>query len=331
MSLVVIKAGIMDMVQDAGRFGYRHLGINPSGAMDRYAMRVANFLVGNDPGEAVIEMHFPAAAFLFRSPALIALAGGDFSAHINGEPVPPLHAIIVGRNDVLQFHHPQQGARAYLAVRSGLATDPWLNSRSTNAKAGAGGFHGRRLQRNDELPIRTAEAMRQRWRQKNFSILPWKADTDWGDTEAEVAVLPGQEWEWLTMEAQENFFMTSFLVTRQSDRMGYRLDNIPLPALISTELVSSAVCFGTVQLLPDGKLIVLMADHQATGGYPRIAQVISAHHSKLAQCRAGERIRFVSVSQEKAVELYLKQEQHLQLLRNACTFRLDQYLQNHPG
>ena len=104
MSLKIIKAGIQDTIQDMGRYGHQHLGINPSGAMDKYAMQVANILVGNEPREAIIEMHFPASVFMFTQPALIALAGADLSASINGEPVPGLHTIIVGRNDVLQFH-----------------------------------------------------------------------------------------------------------------------------------------------------------------------------------------------------------------------------------
>src|SRR5689334_12188357 len=143
MSLTIIKAGIQDTIQDLGRYGHQHLGINPSGAMDKYAMQLANMLVGNDPAEAVLEMHFPASVFLFKKDAMIAITGADFSPSINGEPIPSGHAIIVNKNDVLQFHKPVNGSRAYLAVKGGYAIAPWLNSRSTHLKAAAGGFFGR--------------------------------------------------------------------------------------------------------------------------------------------------------------------------------------------
>ena len=120
--------------------------------------------------------------------------------------------------------------------------------------------------------------------------------------------------------------MTSFVITNQSDRMGYRLNNIPLHSITPEEVVSSAVSFGTVQLLPDGRLIVLMADHQTTGGYPRIAHVISAHQRKLAQMKAGDKIHFRLTDQLTAEQLFIKQQQHLQQLQNACTFRLEEYL-----
>lgn len=323
MSLQIIKAGIMDTIQDGGRCGYQHLGINPSGAMDRYAMQTANLLVGNDPAEAVIELHFPASVFLFGYPALIAISGANFSATINGDPVPHLHPLWVNKNDVLQFQKPSEGARACLAIAGGLNIEPWLGSNSTNLKAGCGGNEGRSLQKGDELLFR--QSFPATPGESEFKVLPWKADTIWGDEIQEVAVLPGNEWDRLSTESKENFAMTSFVITQQSDRMGYRLNNIPLPVMTHEELVSAAVSFGTVQLLPDGKLIILMADHQTTGGYPRLAHVISAHHSKLAQLKAGNKIRFRFTDQETAERLYIKQQQHLLQLQNACTFRLEQY------
>lgn len=323
MSIQIIKSGIMDTIQDGGRTGYPHLGINPSGAMDRYAMQTANLLVGNDPAEAVIELHFPASVFLFGYPALVAVGGADFSATINGDPVPALQPLWVNRNDVLQFHKPVSGARACLAIAGGLHVKPWLGSNSTNLKAGCGGFAGRNLQKGDELLFR--QSFPAPPDPDAFRILPWKADAAWGDEIPEIAVLPGNEWDRLTTESRENFFMTSFVITQQSDRMGYRLNNIPLPVMTQEELVSSAVSFGTVQLLPDGKLIVLMADHQTTGGYPRLAHVISAHHSKLAQLKAGDKIRFRFTDHATAERLFLKQQQHLLQLQNACTFRLEEY------
>ena len=323
MSLKIIKAGIQDTIQDMGRYGQQHLGINPTGAMDTYAMQVANILAANKMDEAIIELHFPASVFMFTQPALIALGGADFTASINGEPVPVLHAIIVGKNDVLQFHKPINGSRAYLAVNGGFVLHKWMNSYSTHLKAKAGGFNGRTFQKDDELLLR--KPFSSSLKQSDFVVLPWQVDTKWINDQKEIFVLPGNEWERLTAESKEIFLMTSFVITNQSDRMGYRLNNIPLPVMSNEEIISSAVSFGTVQLLPDGKLIVLMADHQTTGGYPRIAHVISAHHSKLAQLKAGDKIYFRLTDQQTAEELYIKQQQHLLQLQNACTFRVEEY------
>ena len=323
MSLKIIKAGLLDTLQDGGRFGYQQLGINPTGAMDKYAMQVANILVGNAREEAVIEMHFPAAVFMFMQPALIALSGANFAPRINGEAVPSLQPLLVAKNDLLQFHQPLQGASAYLAVAGGLAIDKWLNSYSTNLKAGAGGYRGRKLQQDDEILLRNPGLFSQE--EKAVTLLPWKADTNWNQEDGDILFLPGNEWEMLTSESKEKLSNSSFAIAPQSDRMGYRLNNVPLQRSASEEIVSSAVSFGTVQLLPDGSLIILMADHQTTGGYPRIAHVISAHHSKLPQRKAGDSIRFKLTGQATAEKLYIKQQQHLLQLQNACTFRLEEY------
>src|SRR5688572_4286001 len=151
MSLRIIKAGIHDTIQDQGRYGYQQFGINPNGAMDRYSMSVANILVGNDPSEAVIELHFPSSVFLFTRACLLAISGADFSPSINGDPVNINQPIVVAKNDILHFQKPVRGARCYLAIDEGFELDKWLNSYSTNTKAKAGGFHGRTLQKDDEL------------------------------------------------------------------------------------------------------------------------------------------------------------------------------------
>lgn len=326
MSITIIRAGIADAIQDKGRYGYQQLGINPGGAMDQYAMQVANALTGNAPGEAVIELHFPASVLLFDAPALIALSGADFSASINGEPIPILHPVLVFKNDVLQFHKPLAGARACLSIRGGMDIAPWLGSTSTNLKAGAGGLSGRVLQKGDIIGFKGNAVPGIADAGSTFRVLPWRADTGPVETQEPVLVLAGHEWNRLTESAKTQFAHSTFIITRQSDRMGYRLLNEPLTALHNEEMVSSAVSFGTIQLLPDGKLIVLMADHQTTGGYPRIGHVITAHHSRLAQLNPGDGIRFQLTDQATAELLLRKQQQHLQQLQNACTFRLEEYL-----
>lgn len=153
MSIQVIRAGIMDSLQDKGRFGFQQLGINPTGAMDIFSMEMSNLLTGNAPGEAVIEMHFPAPVLLFRSDALIALSGADFTATLNDQPLPLHQPVWVKEKDVLAFRSPVKGARLYLSVAGGFAIDHWMGSGSTNLVAAAGGFSGRALSIGDEIPL----------------------------------------------------------------------------------------------------------------------------------------------------------------------------------
>jgi antagonist of KipI len=327
MSLKILKAGVADSIQNSGRYGWQYLGINPGGAMDHYAMTLANILVCNDDHEAVIEMHFPASVFLFQQASVIALAGTGFSANLNGEYIPLYQPVFVSKNSVLLFEEPGQGTRTYLAVKGGFDIPSWLNSYSTNIKAGAGGFMGRVLQKNDELPLKQTIHLPEKIMQQEKFVFPWRADPDWGDAaKDEIFVIPGNEWEWLTNASQQDFENNEFIITPHSDRMGYRLSGTVLQSHTTDELVSSAVGFGTVQLLPDGQLIVLMADHQTTGGYPRVAHVISAHHSKLAQRRPGNAIRFKLTTLQMAEALFIKQQQHLSLLREACRLRYHEFV-----
>jgi antagonist of KipI len=327
MNLRVIKAGVMDTIQDLGRYGWQHAGINPGGAMDKLSAQVANSLVGNEATDAVIELHFPASAFFFEQPSLIAITGADFSATLNGEEIPGMRPVLVSKYSILQFHKVVNGARAYLAVHGGLGTEPWLNSSSTHLKAEAGGYKGRILQKDDEIAFRQEVDLCPLLEKKEFEILPWKADNDWSNNHhGEIWALPGHEWDWVSDACMQKFFEESFVITNHSDRMGYHLKGAPLSTTIKEEMVSSAVSFGTVQLLPDGQMIVLMADHQTTGGYPRLAHVISVHHSRLAQMKPGDQFRFRFTDQATAEDLYIKQQQHLLQLQNACKFKLEQLL-----
>lgn len=327
MNLRIIKAGVLDTVQDMGRYGWQHLGINPGGVMDKLSARVANILVGNDMNEALIELHFPASAFFFERPALIAVSGADFSASVNGEEIPCLRPVLVSKYSILQFHGVRSGARAYLAVHGGLEIPVWLSSSSTHLKAVAGGYKGRALQKDDEIELRTKHDLSGLLDKKEFTVLPWKTDDEWGDNNTQqILVLPGNEWNQLNDQSKESFFDQTFLITTHSDRMGYHLKSESLTTRTHEEVISSAVSFGTVQLLPDGQLIVLMADHQTTGGYPRLAHVISAHHSRLAQMKPGEQISFRFTDPQTAEELLIKQQQHLLQLQNACKFKLDELL-----
>jgi antagonist of KipI len=322
MSLRIIKAGLLDTIQDTGRWGFQHLGINPGGAMDRFSSQLANALLGRDLHAPVIELHFPAAQILFTKAAVICLTGANFSPVINGRPVPINHPIAVAENSVLGFTHHNSGCRAYLSVANGLKLEPWLGSYSTHLKAACGGLSGRSLRQHDEIFFEE-EQIGNFGSVNDFSILHWKA-MEVVDSRTEIEFIFGSEWGWLTEASKQAFETGWHQLTAATDRMGYRLAGQQLKTTSSEQLVSSGVCFGTVQLLPDGQLILLMADHQTTGGYPRIAQVISAHLPLLAQKKPNDIIRFKLTSLKAAQEKLVAQKKYLQQLQIACKLKMEQ-------
>jgi len=321
MSIEVIKAGITDSFQDGGRFGFQHLGINPNGAMDLTAMKTANALVGNVLNEAVIELSFPAAIFHFRQPALIALSGADHAPKINGQRVPVHQPMLVPAGSELKFTKALHGSWSYLAVHGGFELSSWLHSYSTNSKAHMGGFHGRSLKKGDVIPVRRSVPD-----SAELRVLPWRANVSelYAPVNSHNAIrcIKGNEFDWLTKRVQTDFLKQQFSVSTHSDRMGYRLSGHALKQSKRQELLSTAVTFGTIQLLPSGELITLMADHQTTGGYPRVAHVISADRSRMAQSRPKDVIRFSFVDYQTAEELYVKQEQSIRQLQQSCKFKL---------
>ena len=331
MSLKIVKAGMLDSIQDMGRFGYQQVGINPTGVMDKYAAAIANILVGNNYNEPVIEIHFPAATIFFEQATIIALSGADFNASINETQIPTNHPVIVNKNTTLQFNSPKNKSHCYLAIRGGMKLSKWLNSYSTNLKAEAGGFSGRRLLKDDIIELNEEPAVNKMDESDGIApghkILPWQASENFGmEDTSQLMVMPGAEWDWLDKNSQEKFLRNPFFISHNSDRMGYRLASEPLHVISKTELVSSAVSFGSIQLLPDGQLIILMADNQTTGGYPRLGNIISAHLPMLAQMKAGDKIQFKFTDHITAESLLLKQQQHLMQLEIACKLRLENYI-----
>lgn len=325
MSIRVQKPGLLDTLQDRGRYGYQQSGINPGGAMDRLAMRVANMLVGNDPGTAVLEMHFPAAVLLFETTTLIALSGADFSPEMEGREVPLHQPVLVNRGTVLQCKKQRKGARTYLAVAGGFESAEWLHSASTQLQVKAGGFAGRALQKQDSLLLKKPQPYPFPEPSQGFVTLPWRADMNGLYQDGPVRCIAGNELDNLDNPSRQLLTDAVFQITRGSDRMGYRLQGPELHTNLAGELVSTAVTRGTIQLLPNGQLIVLMADHQTTGGYPRLGHVTSADLPVLAQKQAGEEFGLQLVSVSEAEKILREQEMNLQQLQNACNFRLDQY------
>lgn len=326
MCIRIKKSGLLDTIQDAGRFGFQQLGINPGGAMDIMAMKIGNALVGNSMEEAVLEMHFPAAKIEFDQTVLIALSGADFGATINNDNIPLNCPVIVKAGAILQFTKNNFGARIYLSVKGGFQANEWLHSFSTNLLVNAGGYKGRSLQKNDVLTIRNFHSIPDFTGNKPYQCLSWSANIADFYVSDHLRFIPGAEYYDLLENSRKTLVTTHFMITKQSDRMGYRLNSIPLQVNMKKEMISTAVTKGTIQLLPDGQLIILMAEHQTTGGYPRIGHIISADISSLAQMKAGEKFTLQKIDIQTAEKLVLTQQRNLQQLQNACNFHLQAFL-----
>ncbi|MEZ5425426.1 MAG: biotin-dependent carboxyltransferase family protein [Pyrinomonadaceae bacterium] len=311
MSLTVTKAGVLTTFQDLGRAGFAAQGINPNGAMDVLSARLVNILLGNPENRAVLEMHFPAPELKFNQNALIAIEGADFSPSLDGAAISNGRPIPVKSGQILGFKKKLRGNRCYLAIKGGFKIEKWLESASTNLRAGIGGFKGRAL-RNGDLIVFGRECAEESGA-ATFFLSPFFSPLLFQNEK--IRIIPGPEFEELTALSESLFLKEEFTVGLESDRMGYRLSGPGLFLLDELELVSAAAAFGTVQLLPDGQLIILMADHQTTGGYPRIGNVISADLPRLAQFGPKDRIKFETVSVQEAENLKIKMESDLNLLK----------------
>ena len=327
MSIAITSKGVLDTIQDLGRVGHRHLGINPNGAMDPFSAALANALIGKRPGAAVLELHYPASSILFEKTTVIAITGADFNPSIDGNEVPLYHAIHVRKNSQLKFNELKEGARCYVAILHDLNVQKWLGSYSTNIIAKNGGFEGRRLFKGDRIHLKHNIKLKQLNYEESFHLLPWGVPLR-TPISNEIEFVMGSEWNWLTNEAQDDFQHLWFQLNADSNRMGFRLNGPLLTAKQHEQLISSAVCFGTVQLLPDERLVILMADHQTCGGYPRVAHVISADLTFLGQKRTNDVVHFIQTDLERA-ELKLKeQKKYITQIQNECSFKMKEYISN---
>jgi antagonist of KipI len=327
MSISIIRPGLLGTIQDLGRYGYGSMGINSGGAMDRYAAQVANMLVGNDVHEAVMEIHFPGPQVLFEQNALISITGANFTATLNDELLPLWQPLLIRKNTILHFPELQSGARSYIAVHGGFCINSWLGSYSTNLKAAVGGLHGRKFEKGDELSFKESSiyfpALMKEG--KDVHALGWRPDiAKTYQFPHEIFFIEGEEYKLLSETSVHDFLQDNFIVHPSSDRMGYQVRGSELWLNDKTEMVSAGVSFGTIQLLPDGQLIILMADHQTTGGYPRIGHVISAHLPKLAQLRPSDSIQFKKTNIAVAEQLLLMQQQELDIMQRACFDHLNE-------
>lgn len=314
MSLHVLRPGTLATVQDLGRPGRQHLGIVAGGAMDPVSHRIANALAGNAPGAATLEIALSGPELLVGRDSLLALHGARFAAEIDGVPLPQSRPVLARAGTRIRVGRVVAGCFGYLAVAGGLDVAPVLGSRSTYLAGGFGGWQGRALERDALLPFaRDAEVLAAhrfgRATRRRRAIAAGRcASVAWfapavtlSEHEAPVVrALPGLHAALFAESARAAFFAERWRIAPDSNRMGFRLRGPRLELAAPVEIVSQATCLGTVQVPPAGQPIVLMADHQTTGGYPKIAEAIVADVPKLAQLPPGAALRFAPATLAEA-------------------------------
>lgn len=325
-ALKILTPGLLTTVQDYGRIGYQKYGFSVSGAMDRASYAYANALVGNPDGAAALECTMLGPSFEVQADMAIAVTGADMQPVKNGQPMPMNKAVKVKRGDVIALGTARTGCRAYVAAAGGIAVAPVMGSRSTHMKCRIGGYQGRKLAAGDVLPVGSARTDDSpadtvygahggsAGRQLSESSRVKAADTEGrkklktlselraaslaavnAGTQAAVPlrVISGPQEEYFAGAGEQTFFSEVYHLTENCDRMGYKLDGASVASAAGVDIVSDGIAFGAVQIPPNGKPIIMLADRQTTGGYAKIGTVAAEDIPKLVQLRPGAAVRFV--------------------------------------
>lgn len=327
MSISILKAGLLTTIQDNGRYGYQKYGVVVSGAMDNFSMRLSNIIVGNDENEAVFEITLMGPELKIKKGNLISITGADLSPTINGIKIPMGRPVYLNEDCILKFGACIYGCRAYLSIAGGFDIPIAMKSKSTYIRGGMGGKDGRALRNGDEIKIAEKNDLSKKIIKKLFDMKSKKAFTfpRWYIKEAifknlennEIRVLEDRQFKDVSYESIDKFFHSEFVIDSKSDRMGYRLNGPEIKFKHEIEMISGEVSFGTIQIPPDGKPIILLADRATAGGYPKIAHVIYYDFQKLVQLKPSEKIKFKSITIEEAEDLYLEREKYIEDLKKS--------------
>ena len=309
MGIKIMNGGFMTTIQDMGRYGYQETGMAVSGVMDTRAASLANILVGNDENEAVIEVTMMGPTMEFTEDNLIAVTGGDLGAAVDGNPIRTYQAVLVRAGQTLKFMGLKSGARAFIAFAGGLDVPVVMGSKSTNLKSKVGGLEGRKLAAGDEIafcePKKWLPNMEKR-------VLP---APDFSAKEHTLRVILGPQNDHFMQRGIDTFLNSTYTITNEYDRMGCRMEGNLIRHKNGGDIITDGISFGAVQVPSHGNPIVMMADHQTTGGYTKIANVISVDLPILAQCMPGHKIRFQWVTVEAAQKLYRTQKKEFAELK----------------
>ncbi len=296
----VLAPGLQTTVQDLGRPGYGHLGVSACGAADPLALRIGNILAGNPEGAAALEMTLLGGRFLFHGAACCVLAGADFACSLDGVPVGLWTPTYVRAGQTLVIGGSRDGARCYLCFRCGIQLEAVLGSCSTHIPSGIGGIGGRALIKGDLLSIHETTVQPRILRHFPLEELRPLSDV--------LRVTAAAQTSGFAQESLTSLHSLPWTVQSDSSRMGVRLSGPSLDAPLSGSMTTEGAPLGAIQVTPSGEPVILFVDHQTTGGYPKIACVISADHWRIGQLRPRQTVRFVHVSFEEARRLLLEQE-----------------------
>lgn len=310
--MIIVNPGLYTTVQDRGRWGYQEFGMPVAGAMDDYSFRLANILVGNDEYEGVLETTLKGPEIAFNMEAVVAITGANMVPKVNGYAVPLWRSIKINKGDVLSFEMAKEGTRGYIAFAGGLDISKVMGSSSTFVRGGIGGYEGRKLKSNDELNLKKSDVGLQDITNR---AIPMEYVPNYKKQCIVRAVLGPQD-DCFTDESVETFFGAEYEVTNEADRMGYRLSGPALEHKEGADIISDGINLGSIQIPGHGMPIVMMADRQTTGGYTKIATVISVDMPLIAQLKPGDKLSFEKIDIQEAHKVYKAYEERLQIIKN---------------
>jgi antagonist of KipI len=316
--VTVVKPGLLTTIQDRGRWGLQSRGVPVAGPMDPCSHRVANALVGNSPDMATLEITLIGPELEFEDERVVAISGAQFLLTVDGVERPANQAFVIPRGGRLRFGQRNRGSRAYVAIAGGIAVPPVMGSRATHLVSRLGGLSGRALTAGDRLPLGEAKmgtgvlvgSHPRKISPSSFSI---------PDREARVRVLPGPQREYFSADALDVLQSAPYAVGTASDRMGFRLQGPILKHSRGADVISDATPLGVLQVPASGQPVLLMADRQTTGGYPKIATVISADIPIAGQLAPGDVISFEVCTERQAYAALIAQEQALMAIEAAAS------------
>ncbi|WP_102796334.1 biotin-dependent carboxyltransferase family protein [Bowmanella denitrificans] len=293
----VLKAGLMTLLTDAGRFGQAKLGLTQGGPMDPFAFELANYLVGNQSDSTALEMTLGGLHLKTDLTTWVCVSGAPLNWRIDDVQQPMWQSVQVRAGQTIELDVPETGLRSYLAVAGGFAIAPSFGSTTTVLREGIGGLDGNKLKVDDQLCVGPMHATLRK------QALPETAIPQY-QQELVLRLIPAYQYQEFSAASRALFFTSTYEVSHQADRMGYRLQGQKVPSQ-TTNMLSEGIALGAVQIPADGQPIVLLNDRQTIGGYPKIGSVLSLDCAKLAQCRPGGKISFEPISMEQAHNLML--------------------------
>jgi len=312
VSITVLNPGLLTTVQDLGRVGYQQFGVPVSGAADPRSATIANILAGNDQNDALLECTLMGPHLQFEEPNCIAITGGNLSPTLDGQPIPMYRVIRVERGQTLRFLAPRTGCRAYIAFAGGLDVPVVMGSRSTYLKAKIGGYQGRKLEKGDFIPFLSPNA-----ELKNIQtrfIYPEFQPRD----QYILRVVLGPQDDAFTQAGLDTFLGEIYTVTKEFDRMGCRLEGREIAHVSGGDIISDGIAFGAIQVPSSGQPIIMLSDRQTTGGYTKIANVVTADFRIAGQLKAGDKVAFQRISVQEAQRALIAQRSAMKTLRRAA-------------